>query len=214
MGNGSLSSHELLRAWPRRATLPGTRFRFVNPNSHRSSRWMPALERGWFSMSIILLRNARCAHQRPRQEQRGALQVQAALSASPMAQRFLSPLTGITAGSTILAMLLESLEANCALAGACWPHDRRSRHPCPAAPVERAKVGRRWPLASIGYKPPAPEVFVPAFAAWPAALRRPAPPPRWRNGLIEIRAFQPCSTLDKQEDAFLGSTDPRAWPMG
>ena len=30
--------------------------------------------------------------------------------------------------------------------------------------------------ASIGYKPPAPEVFVPAFAAWPAALRRPAPP--------------------------------------
>ena len=35
------------------------------------------------------------------------------------------------------------------------------------------------PHASIGYKPPAPEVFVPAFAAWPAALRRPAP--RWRN---------------------------------
>ena len=29
---------------------------------------------------------------------------------------------------------------------------------------------------SIGYKPPAPEVFVPAFATWPAALRRPAPP--------------------------------------
>jgi putative transposase len=32
------------------------------------------------------------------------------------------------------------------------------------------------PHASIGYKPPAPEVFVPAFAAWSAALRRPAPP--------------------------------------
>src|SRR6266567_5887127 len=32
------------------------------------------------------------------------------------------------------------------------------------------------PHASIGYKPPAPEVFVSAFAAWPAALRRPAPP--------------------------------------
>ena len=32
------------------------------------------------------------------------------------------------------------------------------------------------PHASIGYKPPAPEMFVPAFAAWPAALRRPAPP--------------------------------------
>jgi putative transposase len=32
------------------------------------------------------------------------------------------------------------------------------------------------PHASLGYKPPAPEVFVPAFPAWPAALRRPAPP--------------------------------------
>ena len=30
------------------------------------------------------------------------------------------------------------------------------------------------PHESLGYKPPAPEVFV--FAAWPAALRRPAPP--------------------------------------
>jgi putative transposase len=32
------------------------------------------------------------------------------------------------------------------------------------------------PHASIGYKPPAPDVFVPAFTAWPAALRQPAPP--------------------------------------
>jgi putative transposase len=32
------------------------------------------------------------------------------------------------------------------------------------------------PHASLGYRPPAPEVFVPAVAAWPAALRRPAPP--------------------------------------
>jgi putative transposase len=32
------------------------------------------------------------------------------------------------------------------------------------------------PHASLGYRPPAPEVFVPAFAAWPAALARPAPP--------------------------------------
>lgn len=32
------------------------------------------------------------------------------------------------------------------------------------------------PHVSLGYKPPAPEVFVPAFTAWPAALRRPAPP--------------------------------------
>src|SRR6266516_1656224 len=32
------------------------------------------------------------------------------------------------------------------------------------------------PHVSLGYKPPAPEVFLPAFAAWPAALPRPAPP--------------------------------------
>ncbi len=32
------------------------------------------------------------------------------------------------------------------------------------------------PHASIGYRAPAPEVFVPAFAAWPAAQPRPAPP--------------------------------------
>jgi hypothetical protein len=32
------------------------------------------------------------------------------------------------------------------------------------------------PHASLGHKPPAPEVFVPAFAAWPAALGRAAPP--------------------------------------
>ena len=31
------------------------------------------------------------------------------------------------------------------------------------------------PHESLGYKPPAPEVFVPAFAAWPAAQRRSAP---------------------------------------
>jgi putative transposase len=32
------------------------------------------------------------------------------------------------------------------------------------------------PHASLGYRPPAPEVFLPALAAWPAALARPAPP--------------------------------------
>ena len=32
------------------------------------------------------------------------------------------------------------------------------------------------PHASLGYRPPAPEVFVPAFVAWPAAQSRPAPP--------------------------------------
>ena len=32
------------------------------------------------------------------------------------------------------------------------------------------------PHASLGFRPPAPEVLVPALAAWPAALRRPASP--------------------------------------
>jgi transposase InsO family protein len=32
------------------------------------------------------------------------------------------------------------------------------------------------PHASIGYRAPAPEVFVPALAAWPSAQPRPAPP--------------------------------------
>ncbi len=32
------------------------------------------------------------------------------------------------------------------------------------------------PHGAINYKPPAPEVFVPAFAAWPAAKPRPSPP--------------------------------------
>ena len=32
------------------------------------------------------------------------------------------------------------------------------------------------PHAFLGYRPPAPEVFVPAFAAWPAPQPRPAPP--------------------------------------
>lgn len=34
------------------------------------------------------------------------------------------------------------------------------------------------PHGSLGYKPPAPAVFVPTFAAWPAAPPRPAPPAR------------------------------------
>jgi putative transposase len=33
------------------------------------------------------------------------------------------------------------------------------------------------PHASLGYKPPAPEVFIPAFAARAALQPRPAPPP-------------------------------------
>jgi putative transposase len=34
------------------------------------------------------------------------------------------------------------------------------------------------PHASLGFRPPAPEVVLPASAAWPAALRRPASPTR------------------------------------
>ncbi len=34
------------------------------------------------------------------------------------------------------------------------------------------------PHASLGYKPPAPEVFISALSAWPAAPARPAPPAR------------------------------------
>ena len=32
------------------------------------------------------------------------------------------------------------------------------------------------PHASLGFRPPAPEVILPAFAAWPAMMRRPDPP--------------------------------------
>ena len=32
------------------------------------------------------------------------------------------------------------------------------------------------PHASLGYKPPAPELFVPDFLTWLAALRRATPP--------------------------------------
>jgi hypothetical protein len=48
--------------------------------------------------------------------------------------------------------------------------------PGPIAGVWRRHYNTIRPHASLGFKPPAPEVFVPAFAAWPAALRRAAPP--------------------------------------
>jgi putative transposase len=40
----------------------------------------------------------------------------------------------------------------------------------------RRHYNRVRPHATLGYKPPAPKVFVPALAAWPAALPRMAPP--------------------------------------
>src|SRR4028119_338844 len=33
------------------------------------------------------------------------------------------------------------------------------------------------PHASVGFRPPAPELVLPTFAVWPAAPRRPASPP-------------------------------------
>jgi transposase InsO family protein len=40
----------------------------------------------------------------------------------------------------------------------------------------RRHYNRVRPHASLGYRAPAPDVFVPSFAAWPAAQPRPAPP--------------------------------------
>ena len=40
----------------------------------------------------------------------------------------------------------------------------------------RRHYNRVRPHASLGFRPPAPEVVLPAFAAWPVALRRPASP--------------------------------------
>src|SRR5262245_34871711 len=51
------------------------------------------------------------------------------------------------------------------------------------------------PHASIGYKPPAPEVFVPAFAAWPAALRQPAPPATLAQPPSSLEARVRTSTM-------------------
>lgn len=40
-----------------------------------------------------------------------------------------------------------------------------------------------WPHASLDYRPPAPELFAPTLAAWPATPSRPAPlaSSRWRR---------------------------------
>lgn len=40
------------------------------------------------------------------------------------------------------------------------------------------------PHGALVYKPPAPEVFVPAMTAWPTALARPAP---WAKLPVEQR---------------------------
>ena len=60
---------------------------------------------------------------------------------------------------------------NCSTARSSTRSRRPDRHRKLAAPLQHDR-----PHASLGYRPPAPEVFVPAFAAWPAAQPRPAPP--------------------------------------
>ena len=44
--------------------------------------------------------------------------------------------------------------------------------------ISRRHYNTERPHASLGYKPPAPEVFVPAFAAWPASQNRGLSRPR------------------------------------
>ena len=64
----------------------------------------------------------------------------------------------------------------------CWRYssDRRERGRLREAQIVIESWRRHFntvrPHESLGYKPPAPEAFVPALAAWPAALHRPAPP--------------------------------------
>ena len=50
------------------------------------------------------------------------------------------------------------------------------REPRSSSESWRRHYNRVRQHASIGYRAPAPEVFVPALAAWPAAQSRPAPP--------------------------------------
>src|SRR3954470_1084184 len=65
---------------------------------------------------------------------------------------------------------------------ASWASDACAVESVPEAQIIVESWRRHFntirPHASLGHKPPAPEVFVPAFAAWPAALPRPASPAR------------------------------------
>lgn len=59
------------------------------------------------------------------------------------------------------------------------------------------------PHGSLGYKPPAPEVFVPAMAARADLQPRPTPPPRWRHG-------RPCTfELDQLKGTEHGNDSDR-----
>jgi putative transposase len=41
--------------------------------------------------------------------------------------------------------------------------------------LKEAQIVIERPHASLGYRPPAPEVFIPALAAWPSARPQTAP---------------------------------------
>ena len=73
--------------------------------------------------------------------------------------------SGAVLGRTAFAM-------SCSMARSSTPSEK------PQIVIEswRRHYNTIRPHASLDYKPPAPEVFVPAFAACPAALRHPAPP--------------------------------------
>ena len=64
------------------------------------------------------------------------------------------------------------------------------------------------PHESLGYKPPASEVFVQAFAAWPAALRQPAPPatlPLAQRPTLK-RTFRPVHGVGADQNRHDGAT--------
>jgi hypothetical protein len=55
------------------------------------------------------------------------------------------------------------------------------------------------PHASLGFRPPAPEVLLPAFTAWPAALRQPTTSPT-----TQTMALRPNAALTFASDHALG----------
>jgi hypothetical protein len=103
------------------------------------------------------------------------------LSSSPRPSKLGSPLSAprlpISSGAA-LGRTATSRASTPAFAMSCSM--ARSSTPSREAQIVIESWRRHYntirPHASLGYKPPAPEVFLPAFAAWPAALPRPAPP--------------------------------------
>jgi putative transposase len=61
----------------------------------------------------------------------------------------------------------------------------------------RRHYNAKRPHASLGYKPPAPEVFIPAFAARAAAQSRPAAPPALGHRLINRNHIRMAASLTR-----------------